>query len=150
MQGELSWGEGACDQGRWGSKGIFASQQEAHFLTGDHVQGRLPWGEGACNQGRRGSQGIFALHHACFLRGDHVQGAHLGVKEIGIEEDGEVRASLRLCVVPVSSEEIMCKDDCFEVKELAIKEDTEVEASLLLCKKPVSSEEIMCKEDCLD
>eukprot|EP00957_Ditylum_brightwellii_P181661 13838833-Ditylum_brightwellii.AAC.1 len=57
----------------------------------------------------------------------------LGVKELAINENGEVGASLRLCNKPVSSQENTCKEDCLEVKELAIKEDGEVTASLHLC-----------------
>eukprot|EP00957_Ditylum_brightwellii_P080018 6085394-Ditylum_brightwellii.AAC.1 len=38
--------------------------------------------------------------------------------------------------MPVSSQEIMCMEDCLEVKELAIEKDGESGASLLLCSKP--------------
>eukprot|EP00957_Ditylum_brightwellii_P019770 1492223-Ditylum_brightwellii.AAC.1 len=62
----------------------------------------------------------------------------LGVNELAIKEDREVRASLHLCNKPVFSQEIMCKEDCLGVKELAIKEDGEVGASLLLHDKPIS------------
>eukprot|EP00957_Ditylum_brightwellii_P019264 1452638-Ditylum_brightwellii.AAC.1 len=61
----------------------------------------------------------------------------------------EIFTSLLLHDMPISSQDIMCKEDCLEVKGLAIKEDGEVRASLLLSRKPISSQEIMCKEDCL-
>ena len=38
-------------------------------------------------------------------------------------KDGEVGASLLHSKKPVSSEEIMCIDDCLEVKELASRKD---------------------------
>eukprot|EP00957_Ditylum_brightwellii_P158366 12054109-Ditylum_brightwellii.AAC.1 len=59
MQGTLSgakgacsggrWVEGACARGRWGSRGIFASYQEASFLRGVHMQGTLSGAKGACS-----------------------------------------------------------------------------------------------------
>eukprot|EP00957_Ditylum_brightwellii_P171200 13032755-Ditylum_brightwellii.AAC.1 len=60
----------------------------------------------------------------------------LEVKELAIEEDGEVWASLLLSNKPVSSQDVMCMYNCLGVKELAIKEDGKVRASLLLSNKP--------------
>eukprot|EP00957_Ditylum_brightwellii_P194137 14784438-Ditylum_brightwellii.AAC.2 len=65
-------------------------------------------------------------------------------------EKSRIFTSLHLHDMPISSQEIMYKEDCLEVKGLAIKEDGEVRASLRLCNKPISSQNIMCKEDCLE
>jgi hypothetical protein len=70
----------------------------------------------------------------------------LEVKELAIEEDGEVGASLLLSKKPVSSEENTCKQDCLVVKEHAIEEDEEVKPSLH-CVMPVSLEENTCKDN---
>ena len=43
-----------------------------------------------------------------------------------IDKDGEVGASLPLREKPVSSEEIMFKEDCVEVNDVVIDKDGEV------------------------
>eukprot|EP00957_Ditylum_brightwellii_P125060 9532614-Ditylum_brightwellii.AAC.1 len=60
----------------------------------------------------------------------------LGVKEFALKEDWEVRATLLLHDMHISSQEIMFKEDCLGMKEFTIKGDGEVRASLLLSKKP--------------
>eukprot|EP00957_Ditylum_brightwellii_P109849 8378616-Ditylum_brightwellii.AAC.1 len=72
------------------------------------------------------------------------------MKDLVLEEDGEVGASSLLRKKPVSSEENKCKGYFLGGKEHGIEEDGKVRASSLLCKKPVSSEENTCKDHFLE